>query len=331
MEKFAKVTHAAVGYFFLSEPPDEPLPIPDFRTVGGELPRRPSPDLLDTLYLCQQRQEWYQDFARIEGEDRLSFVGSATLSENIESVAARIRNTLGLDLEERHTLPTWTDALRRFIEVADALGVLVMVSGIVGSNTHRRLDPGEFRGFALVDDIAPLVFINGADTKAAQMFTLAHELAHLWLGESALSDAEPVSVPGHGVEAWCNRVAAELLVPFDAIRAEYRREEPLPDALSRLAHRFKVSTLVVLRRIYDAGGLTRHQFRQAYGEEIEKLKGIPTGSGGNFYLTQCVRTGKRFTQAVVFSTLEGHTLYRDALHLLGFSKVETFHTLAANL
>ncbi len=196
---------------------------------------RPSPDLLDTLYICQQRQEWYRDFARSEREAPLSFVGSVALTTNVEAAAARIRTALGFDVEERRRMPTWTDALRRFIEQADAAGVLVMVSGVVGNNNRRKLDPDEFRGFALADDLAPLVFINGADSKSAQMFTLAHELAHIWLGQSALSDVGPASSPSNEVEIWCNRVAAELLVPLGALRHENRgraelREEPSPSA-----------------------------------------------------------------------------------------------------
>ena len=257
LEQLAKATHAPVGSFFLSEPLQEAVPIPDLRIVGNRFVSRPSVDLLDTVYLCQQRQDWYREYARMEGEDPLPFVGSATPVSDVESTASRMRAALGFDLDERRVLRTWTDALRSFIEQVDSLGVLVMVNGVVGNNTRRKLDPEEFRGFALADDLAPLIFINGADTKAAQMFTLAHELAHIWLGESALSDMDPVSAPSHEIEVWCNGVAAELLVPQATLRDVYREGEDPPTQLSRLARHFKVSTLVILRRISDIGAIDR--------------------------------------------------------------------------
>ena len=278
LESFAKATHTPVGYLFLQEPPVERVPIPDFRTVGNERIGHPSPDLLDTVYICQQRQEWYRDFSRSEGEEAVPFVGTAHLKDDVEPAAATIRGALGFDVEERRQMLTWTDALRRFIEQADALGVLVMVNGVVGSNNRRKLDPQEFRGFALADSLAPLVFINGADTKAAQMFTLAHELAHIWLGLSAISDTQASQLPEHEVERWCNRVAAELLVPLSVVRAEYEPRNPMGEEVSRLARRFKVSTLVALRRIHDVGGLTRDEFWRAYREELERLRAIPAGS-----------------------------------------------------
>src|ERR1022692_4067743 len=148
LESFAKATHTPVGYLFLQEPPVESVPIPDFRTAGNERIGHPSPDLLDTVYICQQRQEWYRDFARSEGEEPVRFVGSAQLTNDIEATAATMRRALGFGVEERRQMATWTDALRRFIEQADALGVLVMVNGVVGSNNRRKLDPQEFRGFA---------------------------------------------------------------------------------------------------------------------------------------------------------------------------------------
>jgi Zn-dependent peptidase ImmA (M78 family)/transcriptional regulator with XRE-family HTH domain len=331
MEKFAKATYAPMGFLFLAEPPVETVPIPDFRTLASIRVDGPSPDLLDTVYICQQRQEWYRDFARSEGEERLPFVGSSALTGDVGESAARMRGALGFSIEERRQMPTWTDALRRFIEQADLLGVLVMVSGVVGSNNRRKLDPSEFRGFALSDDLAPLVFINGADTKAAQMFTLAHELAHIWLGQSALSDVDPASAPSHRVEIWCNQVAAEFLVPLENLRSEYRQRAGLQEECSRLARFFKVSTLVILRRLHDAGVMSRDDLWQAYEEEVARLRAIPRTSGGDFYLTQAARVSKRFARALVVSTLEGQTLYRDAFRLLGFSKLETFRELGHSL
>ena len=133
------------------------------------------------------------------GESPLPFVGSATLESDVVDVSRSIRKVLGFDVGERRSIPTWTQGLRRFISQADSIGIMVMVSGIVGSNTHRSLNPREFRGFALANPLAPLVFINGKDTKAAQMFTLAHELAHIWLGETALSDVGPVSIQSNNI------------------------------------------------------------------------------------------------------------------------------------
>jgi Zn-dependent peptidase ImmA (M78 family) len=331
VEHLATVTHTPFGYFFLEEPPVERVPIPDFRTIRSAAIRQPSPDVLDTIYICQQRQEWYRDYARVSGERPFPFVGSAKTTANVVNVAATMRDALAFNLDERQRMTSWEEALRRFIEQAENLGVLVMVNGVVGSNNWRKLNPQEFRGFALSDPLAPLVFINGADTKAAQMFTLAHELAHLWLGESALTDVGLRSAPTHSVEDWCNRVAAEFLVPVAVVRQQLRRGEPPRAAMDRLARQFKVSTLVVLRRIHDAGGLSRDRYWHEYDAEVNRLQSIRRAAGGSFYLTTAARVSKRFARAVVTSTWEGRSSFTEAFHLLGFKRMSTFRELGQSL
>ncbi len=331
IERFSKLTHAPVGYLFLDRPPTEELPIPDFRTAGNVHVGHASPNLLDTIYICQQRQEWYHNYARSNGEEALAFVGAANSNSNVEITASSIRQMLKFDLDERAAIPTWTEALRRFIQQADTTGILVMCSSVVLNNNSRHLDPEEFRGFAMSDDLAPLIFINGADTKAAQMFTLAHEIAHVWRGQSAISDSEASLTPDHEVELWCNRVAAELLVPLSVLKREFRPHVNVEEEASRLARRFKVSSLVALRRVFDMNGLTREEFWKAYRAEEERLRALPRRSGGDFYLTQAARVSKRFAHALVVSTLEGQTLHRDAFHMLGFTRLQTFLELGRSL
>lgn len=331
LEEFARAVHVPIGYLFLPAPPDEPLPIPDFRTHDGRGVRRASPNLIDMLYACQERQGWYREFSLASRMPEADFVGSANLDQRPEEVAASMAQRLGFELSARSVCRTWEEALRLFIGQAEKLGVLVMISGIVLSNTHRPLDPQEFRGFALADRRAPLIFINGSDSKSGQMFTLAHELAHLWLGATALSDVTAATLNGHRrEEVWCNAVAAELLVPLAAFRAALQPGEPTNAAMQRLARQFKVSTLVILRRLLDAGAITRDAFGQAWTMERERLRALAEAAGtggGDFYRTTLSRVGRRFARALVESTLEGQTLYRDAFRMLGVAKTETFNTI----
>jgi Zn-dependent peptidase ImmA (M78 family) len=332
LEGFARATYTPVGYLFMAEPPEESLPVPDFRTIGDVEVGQASPDLLDTVYQCQQRQDWYRDFARTHGEPVVAFVGTLTTGVNVVDAAYEMRTALAFEADKRG--PTWSEAARRLVGAADERGVLVMINGVVGSNTHRKLDPGEFRGFALSDELAPLIFVNGADTKAAQIFTLAHELAHLWLGESAVSDVDLATDSANPVERWCNRVAAEFLLPIDEVGHVDVDESTLTNELERLARRFKVSTLVALRRVFDSGQMTERAYRTAYAKERDRVLALMeerAGGGGDFYKTQPVRVSKRFARALIESTLEGQTLHRDAFQMLGFRKHATFEELAHRL
>jgi Zn-dependent peptidase ImmA (M78 family) len=331
LEDFAQATHTPIGLLFLSEPPVEPLPVPDFRTIGNKAVSRPSANLLDTVYLCQQRQDWYRDFAQANRFDAVPFVGSLAVDSNVVDAATKLRTDLRYEVNRRGS--SWSEALTVLRDQADELGILVMVSGVVGSNTHRKLNPHEFRGFALVDDLAPLIFINGADTKAAQIFTLAHELAHVWVGLSALDDADLVARSTNGSEAWCNQLAAEFLVPLDELRKAVSEKAPVSDQLERIAALFRVSTLVALRRIFDGGYLDWATYQREYASEYERVMELmgEGATGGNFYNTQPVRVSKRFTRAVIADTLEGQTLYTDAYRLLGFKKQSTFTELAHRL
>lgn len=321
VEKLAHVTHTPVGYLYLDIPPVEKLPIPDFRTVADEPIRRPSPDLLETVETMQRRQAWMRDYLIDEGHEPLGYVGRYRVDTPVDVIAANMRATLGLPGGWAESVSTWTDALAQLRHHIEEIGVLIVINGVVGNNTHRKLSPGEFRGFALCDTHAPLIFINGSDAKSAQMFTLAHELAHLWLGADGVSDLADFQPGPAQIERNCNAVAAEFLIPAAELRSCWPQVQTHAEPFKHLARRFKVSPVVAARRALDLGLVEREAFFSFYRDYTaeERRSADSREGGGNFWNTQGVRIGQRFGTAIVRATKEGKLLYRDAYRLTGLN------------
>jgi Zn-dependent peptidase ImmA (M78 family) len=280
----------------------------------------------------ERRQGWMTEFLINQGEPPLDFVRSAHINDSVREVAARMRQTLGLTTDWAARRGTWGDALKDLRSAIENVGILVVVNGIVGNNTHRRLDVNEFRGFVLVNEYAPLVFINGADGRAAQMFTLAHELAHIWFGVSAAFDLKQL-LPAHNeTEKACNVVAAEFLVPENDLRIAWSSVQSESDPFQSLARKFKVSTVVAARRALDAGLISRNRFFEFYEayENDERREIVRQEGGGDFYASQNYRIGRRFAEAVIRAVKEGHLLYHEAYQLTGLSG-DTFGRYAESL
>ena len=331
LEKLAKATHTPLGYLFLPEPPDERLPVPDYRTVAGAHQGRPSPDLLDTLYTMRRRQEWLRESLVENDAEVLAFVASARLTDEPDAVGREMRRALGLADGWAAGVRTWQDAVSELRRTIEDLGVMAVINGVVGNNTHRRLSVEEFRGFALTDPYAPLIFVNGADAKSAQMFTLAHELAHIWLGTEGLSGFQGLFPGGSDVEEWCNAAAAELLVPAAGLRAQWRKIRRETGRFGTLARVFKVSPIVASRRALDLNLVDRDTFFEFYERYVrrERRSGT-TSTGGDFYNNQNTRVGELFATQVLRAALEGRIGFKEAYDLTGL-RGGTFQRYAKRL
>lgn len=319
-ERLADATHTPLGYLFLTLPPYESFPIRDFRTRNGESPTKPSLDLLETIHAMQRRQDWLHEELVTTGAEPLHFIAAYHPNRGYTAVADAMRNALLLASDWAATVPTWSDALSMLRDNAEAAGILVVFNGVVDNNTSRKLDPDEFQGFALVDEYAPLIFINNADYKAAQMFTLAHELAHLFIGEEGVSAFDSLIPSEHSVEQFCDKVAAEFLVP----EAKFLEFWPLvansPDPYQQTARHFKVSRIVAARRALDMDLIERDDFFGFYQHyKSQGNRNQMAGSGGDFWNTQRWRIGMRFASAVVRAVRAGRLPYREACNLTGLN------------
>lgn len=332
LESLAKATLTPLGFFFLAKPPEEKLPIPHFRTLHDESPAIPSPNLLETIQMMQRRQAWMHEFLIEQGHKELPYVNSTRQEEQPRSVVERILDILGLDEDWAAAERTWTDALHTMRQAIEDAGILVVVNGIIGNNTHRKLDPNEFRGFVLVDSYAPLVFVNGADGKAAQMFTLAHELAHVFYGSSAAFDLREMQPADDPMEQTCNKVAAEFLVPQHKLNQIWPSVKEDSEPFQKIARRFKVSAIVAARRALDTHLINKETFLNFYHayQSDERRVANQRSEGGDFYANQNLRVGQRFASAVIRAVKEGKLLYSEAYRLTGLYG-RTFEHYATSL
>lgn len=320
LEAFASATHVPFGYLFLPEPPEVRNPIPDFRTLKNQQVGAISPDLLDTIYTMQRRQAWLRE-ERLECEaESLAFVGSARLSDDPAAVGREMRRAVGLGNGWAAQVRTWQEAVSALRRAIEGLGTMAVVNGVVGNNTRRKLDVVEFRGFALFDELAPLIFVNGADAKSAQMFTLTHEWAHIWLGAEGegLSGFDGIFPDGGAVETFCDRAAAEFLVPEAELRACWPQVKREASPFEVLARRFKVSPIVMGRRAMDLRLVDRAAFFDFYAAYTQHERRQKQGvSGGDFYNNQNARVGTLFATQVIRAAKEGHIGFKQAYDLTG--------------
>ncbi|WP_150138803.1 XRE family transcriptional regulator [Candidatus Enterovibrio escicola] len=181
----AEKTYIPFGYLFLNTPPEDKLPIPDLRTVDGEPLKKPSAELYKVVQNTITKQNWYRDYTREQELAPLNFVGRFDLNSSPKAIVEDMRAEL--DIPPHPTRGSWEDYHKDLIKRIEALGVLVMRQGSLGHHT-KPLHVSEFRGFAIADKFVPIIFINLADAPVARLFTLIHELAHIWIGHSGVSD-----------------------------------------------------------------------------------------------------------------------------------------------
>jgi Zn-dependent peptidase ImmA (M78 family) len=320
--KLADKTFVPFGYFFLNEPPVEKLPIPDLRTVEGDPIKKPSAELYRIIQMVLARQSWYKEYIHDEGVQPLEFVGKFNLDSPVKQIVDDIRHCL--EVPPHPVRGNWGDYLKNLIAKIENIGIMIMREGYIGHHT-RPLNVKEFRGFAIADVNTPIIFINNADAPAARLFTLIHELAHIWIGSTGVSNGSEHS--HRREEILCNAVAAEFLVPETEMREQWIVTDNWKDNMAPLEAHFKVSQWVLARRALTLNFITRDQYSAfiAFLKRQYEQRVKPSG-GPSHWVTLKSQTSERFARALLSETLSGKVLLRDAGQLLRVKpdKIKTF-------
>ncbi|MDR1149063.1 MAG: ImmA/IrrE family metallo-endopeptidase [Spirochaetaceae bacterium] len=334
IENLSRKIHIPFGYFFLKTPPKEQFPLLEFRTVSSVTPK-PSRNLMDTYYQMAAIQDWMRDYLLEQGNERLPFVGSCKNNENPEEIAAVIRADIDIAKDWYTQSLNIKESFNKFRNLFESAGILILQNGVVGQNNYRRLSIDEFRAFTLIDEYAPLIFINNNDTAGGKLFSLLHESVHIWLGlHSFFNENSNLVFNISPRETLCNAAAAELLVPNILFIDKWDNTHitVLNDKITCIAKYFKCGVITIARRALDNNYINQSQYKEFAAKIIEKTRaGNKNSSGsGDYYKTAISRYGEPLVLALDNSIKEGKTLYTEAFRLTGTNR-GTFANLVAEI
>jgi len=294
----------------------------DFRTLP-DADRKSDPLVEALLRDIKARQDMVRVILRDEeGVSPLRFVGSMRGSNKVDVVARSIVDDLGIKLEKFRASSTVEQAFGYLRHLAEDKGIFVLLAGNLGSH-HTAIDVRAFRGFALADDIAPFVLINDQDAKSAWAFTLLHELAHLWLGQSGISGEFSDSK----IERFCSDVASKILLPdIDQIGPLGSASANKTEAIGLFAAARRVSASMVAYRLFLENELSRGEwqqisrfFRERWLENKEKqrVQSKEHEGGPNYYVVRRHRVGPALLQLVSRNLSAGSLTPTKAGKVLG--------------
>ncbi len=332
LHKLADALRIPFGYFFLEKIPENELDIPDFRRNKESIPL--SQTFFEIYYDTKNKQDWIKQKRLKNDFPQLDFVGRFSVDTSPKEIATDIQSTLEISEKDFGKPPS--EMLLNFSNKAENKGILVLKNSILFNNSHIKLDPMEFRGFVLVDKIAPLIFINAADSIKAQIFTLFHELAHIWIGESGISDVDLENQ--NQIERLCNQVAVEILMPEERIEKYWNNNlEPLEN-IRELSRKFGISKQALSYRALNLGFISSRTqkeiieiLKKEWLEEKQEEHKKTEKSGGDYYRTLPVRNSKTFTYEVINSLMSGEILYKEAAQLLNVKNIKTLNNLIENI
>ena len=330
-QTLASRLHIPFGYLFLAGPPDEYMPLPDFRTVAHRASDMPSRELIDVVDDAYLKQQWRRDYLAEEGAEPLTFINAHTLDTPVVQVANSIDELFGVR-ELARRVEGRDIFLRELTHRVEELGVAVMRSGFALGNNTRELNVNEFRGFAITDELAPLIFINARDGLGAQIFTFIHEIAHLLFGKSGISNPNfrnRIGTQDDDVEDVCDSVTAETLMPEKDFLDRWRTDRTISQNLGALTRLYKASTLAIMRRARDLDKISAEMYWSYYDSNVGTTAN--TSGSGTFYPTFFIRNSRLVVSSVIMAVSEQRLAYRDAASLLNNVRVQTLDGAAIQL